>query len=78
MLPINDYAMFQRRQEELLKQAEIELLVRTAEDARPGAAKFPRKCASWLGIHLVRWGQKLEQFGTSEKRQHPASASARA
>ncbi len=23
-----------------------------------------RKVANWLGIHLVRWGKKLERFGT--------------
>lgn len=68
MFPINDYAEFQKRQAELLKQAEIERLLRKAESARPGKLRLPRQGAFWLGIHLVRWGEKLEQFGSSEKR----------
>lgn len=72
MFPINDYGEFQRRQAELLKQAEIGRLLREAENDGPGKLRLPRQGAFWLGMHLVRWGEKLEQFGSSEKRLAPA------
>ncbi len=76
MFPIYDYASFMRRQEELLKEAEIQRLVRKAEGKNSGAFRLSRRGASWLGIHMVRWGQKLEQFGTAGNRQCAASISA--
>jgi hypothetical protein len=77
MFPITDYAVFQRRQAELLKQAEIERLLRQAESDRPEALPIPRRGASWPGIHLVKWGRKLEQFGTPDNRQCATSVYAR-
>ena len=62
MLPINDYAVFERRQAELLKKAEIEQLLRQARG--DGSGMLPRRGASWLGTHLIQWGQNLERFGS--------------
>jgi hypothetical protein len=75
MFPLNDYTVFQRRQAELLKRAEIEQLFQQAES--DGSETLPRRGASWLGILLVKWGQKLERFGTSNHRQSAASTSER-
>lgn len=61
----SDYAVFERRQAELLKKAEIEQLVRQAR--RDGSERLPRRGAFWLGVHLVKWGQQLERFGTPER-----------
>lgn len=72
MFPINDYAVFERRQAELLKKAEIEQLLRQAESDRPETLRLSHRGAFWLGIHMVRWGKKLERFGTTETRQHAA------
>ncbi len=77
MYPMNDYAALQRRQADLMKKADIERLLREARDDRPGTLRLSRRGASWLGIHLVRWGQKLEHFGSSDNRQCTASISAR-
>ncbi len=72
---IHDYDSFQRRQAELLKEAEIQRLVRKAEGERAGALKLSRRGASWLGVHMVRWGQNLERFGTAGNHQCAASIS---
>ena len=76
MFSINDYAVFQRRQAELLKKAEIEQLLRQAKSGKPETLGLPRRGASWLGVHLVKWGQQLERSGTS-KHHRAASSSAR-
>jgi hypothetical protein len=62
MHPIDSYKMGQMRQEELLREAELERLVRAAMHHR--SQRFHRRWANWLGVHLVRWGQRLESFGT--------------
>ena len=75
MFPVNDYAVFERRQAELLKKAEIEQLLRQAKS--DGSETLPRRGALWLGVHLVRWGEQLERFGTHNHRQSAASIPAR-
>ncbi len=75
MFPIDDYAVFERRQAELLKKAEIEQLLRQAKD--DSSETLPRRGAFWLGVHLVKWGQQLERFGTPHHCQRTASISPR-
>jgi len=75
MFPVSDYTVFERRQAELLKKAEIEHLLRQAKSDASGT--LPRRGASWLGVHLVKWGQQLERFGTPDHCQSTASISAR-
>jgi hypothetical protein len=74
MFPINDYAVFQRRQAELLKKAEIEQLLLQAKSER--SQSLPRRGASWMGVRLVKLGQQLERFGTPDRRRSAASISA--
>ena len=73
MFPINDYAVFQRRQAEMLKKAEIEQRLRQVNNERSETLRLPRRGAFWLGVHLVNWGQQLESFGTHDHRPHTAS-----
>ena len=75
MLPINDYAAFERRQAELLKKAEVEQLLRQAR--HNGSGTLSRRSAFWLGALLIQWGQNLERFGTRAHSRHAASISAR-
>ena len=75
MFPINDYAVFERRQAELLKKAEIEQLLRQAKD--PGSETLPRRGAFWLGVRLMKWGEQLERFGTPHHCQSTTSISPR-
>ena len=74
MFPISDYTVFERRQAELLKKAEIEQLLRQAKS--DGSGRLPRRGAAWLGVHLVKWGQNLERFGTPDDCESGASISA--
>ena len=64
MFPVSDYAVFERRQAELLKKAEIEQLLRQAKS--DGSGTLPRRGAFWLGVHLVKWGEQLERFATPD------------
>jgi putative methionine-R-sulfoxide reductase with GAF domain len=66
MYPINNYETIRRGHEELLKRAEYERMARKAIIEQRMNRKI-HKAANWLGIYLVRWGEKLEQFGTFSK-----------
>jgi hemerythrin len=58
-----NYKMFRRQQEELLRQAEYERLIRAAEREQRRNRRLYRNFANWLGTHMVQWGRKLEHFG---------------
>jgi hypothetical protein len=77
MFPLNDYAVFERRQAELLKKAEIEQLLRQAKSDRVRVPGLPRRGVFWLGVRLVQWGQHLEHFGDPDRCQPAPSISAR-
>jgi hypothetical protein len=77
MFQINNYAEFQRRQAQLIKKAEIERQLRQAESDKSGTVSLSRMVASWLGLHLIQWGQKLKQMSASHNRQHTTSISTR-
>jgi hypothetical protein len=49
--------------EELLREGERMRLVQAATLQQNDGRRFYRRWANWLGIHMVRWGEKLEDFG---------------
>ena len=73
MFPIHNYAEFQRRQAQLIKEAEIERLLRQAGCDRPEALRLRHIVVLWLGLHLIQWGQKLKHMSASHNCQHTAS-----
>ena len=74
MHPIDHYETLRRGREELLRRAEYERKARKAK-IEQGMNRNMLKAANWLGMHLVSWGQKFEQFGAFAKRQ-PAQTTA--
>jgi flavodoxin len=63
MHPWINYRMAQDRMEELLREGEHMRMVRAATLEHHDGRRFYRRWANWLGTHMVRWGQKLEDFG---------------
>ncbi len=68
MHPIDRYETIRRGREELLRRSEYERMVRNAWVER-GMNRNIHKAANWLGMRLVSWGEKLENFGAFAKRQ---------
>lgn len=66
MHPIDHYDSLRRGREELLKRAEYERMARKAKVDRILNRNI-HHASTWLGIRLVSWGKKLEQFGTIAK-----------
>lgn len=67
MFPYNDYMLGRERQKALLQEAEHERLVRAARRQQSNNRGFHRKSASWLGAHMVKWGQRLERVGAVDE-----------
>ena len=74
MYPIDTYAMARIRQEELLRQAECARLLQTVRPQPRSNWRLRQQYANWLGTHMVKWGQRLEQFGTGKELQPSPSA----
>ena len=75
MHPIDHYATLRRGQEELLRQAEHERMARKANLRKLTKSRYDRAFVNWLGTRMVRWGQRLEQFGAHRRLQSSPSAS---
>jgi hypothetical protein len=63
MHPVDHYETLRRGREELLRQAEYERMARIATVKQARNWTLYRKAVNWLGTHLVRRGEKHEQFG---------------
>jgi len=68
MHPIDHYETIRRGHEELVRRAEHERIARKAM-VEQGMNRNIHKAVNWLGMHLVSWGEKFEQFGAFAKRQ---------
>ncbi len=60
-----DFLIRQEQYQDLLREAEKERLVRTAEFQPSGQWGLPRQTANWLGTYVVKWGLKLQANGSS-------------
>jgi len=65
MLSHTDLLVQREHYKDLLQEAEYERLIRAAGLQQPGNRRLHRKFASWIGIQLVRWGRKLQSYGTT-------------
>lgn len=53
------------RYKDLLWEAEQERLIQAAGLRQPGYRRVHRKLAGWIGAQMVRWGSKLQSYGTT-------------
>jgi hypothetical protein len=70
-----NYLMYRRRQEELMREAERERLVRSASFQQRRKGRTHLKYAGWLGDRLISLGLKLERIGTLNQARPTPSAS---
>ena len=64
MLSYLDFLVRQEHYKDLLREAQRERLIRTAGLRHSGNWKLHRKVADWVGTYMVRWGCKLQLYGT--------------
>jgi len=65
MLSYKDLLVQQNHYKDLLQEAEHERLIRAAGLRQPGNRRLYRKVAGWIGAQMVRWGWKLQRYGTT-------------
>ena len=66
MLSRNDFLIRGEHYKDLLREAERERLIRAAGLWQPGDWGLHRKAAGWIGAQMVRWGWKLQSYGTTD------------
>jgi hypothetical protein len=59
-----DLIVYQERYKDLLQEAEKERLIRAARLQQSGHLRLRRTAAGWLGAQMVKWGRKLQSYGT--------------
>ena len=64
MLSYKDFLVQQEHYKDLLQEAEYERLIRDAGLQQPGNRRLHRKVVNWIGIQMVKWGGKLQSYGT--------------
>jgi hypothetical protein len=65
MLSYQDLLVRQGHYKDLLQEAEHERLIQAAGARQPGNWRLHRKFAGWIGTQMVRWGWKLQTYGTN-------------
>lgn len=66
MLPDDlEFMALKEHQQALLREAEQEQLIQLAQLSKAEELKAHRKAAGWLGNQMVKWGSKLQDYGTT-------------
>ena len=64
MLSYKDFLVRQERYRDLRREADRERLIRAVGLRRPGT-RLPWKVTDWVGAQMVRWGWKLQCYGSA-------------
>jgi hypothetical protein len=65
MVSYTDFQVRQQYYKELLQEAEHERLIRASGLRQLGNQRTHRKIANWIGAQMVRWGYRLQRYGTA-------------
>jgi hypothetical protein len=63
-----DVVMRRERNKDLLREAELERLIRVAGLRPTASGRLCRKAANWLGTQLMSWGRSLLHSDTTPAR----------
>jgi hypothetical protein len=65
-----DYLVQKEKFNDLMQEAEQERLLQIAKLQQPDQRGLHRNLAAWIGVQMVKWGAKLQHYGSIS----PASA----
>jgi chromosome condensin MukBEF MukE localization factor len=65
MLSYIGFLVCQEHYKDLLQEAEHERLIRAVGLRQLGNQRTHRKIANWIGAQMVRWGYRLQRYGTA-------------
>jgi len=63
----------QEKYKELLREAEHLRLIQAARLEQPGDGGLLRQVVGWIGAQMVRWGSKLQRYGTPPPSGYPVA-----
>lgn len=59
-----EYLMQKEKYHDLLRAAEQERLLQVAKLHNAGQRGLHRNLAAWMGVQMVKWGAKLQSYGS--------------
>lgn len=59
-----DYLIHKEKYQEMIRAAERDRLLQLAKCHKTGQPSLHRNLAAWMGVQMVKWGSKLQQYGS--------------
>ncbi len=59
-----DYLVQKEKYQDLIREAEQDRLLQIAKLQQAGQRKLHRNLAAWIGIQMVKWGSRLQHYGS--------------
>ncbi len=64
MSPYRDYLVQKEKFQDLIREAEQDRLLQIAKLQKAGQWRLHRNLAAWIGIQMVKWGSRLQHYGS--------------
>jgi hypothetical protein len=59
-----EYLMQREKYQDLIRAVEQDRLVQAAKLQNAGQRGLHRNLAAWIGVQMVKWGSKLQHYGS--------------
>ncbi|MBE7470697.1 MAG: hypothetical protein DPW09_18005 [Anaerolineae bacterium] len=59
-----DYLVQKEKYQDLIRAAEQDRLLQVVKQQNTSHGGLHRNLAAWIGLQLVKWGSKLQQYGS--------------
>ena len=59
-----DYLVQKEKYQDLIREAEQDRLLQIAKLQKAGQWRLHRNLAAWIGIQMVKWGSRLQHYGS--------------
>jgi hypothetical protein len=68
------YVMQKEKMQDMLRAAEQDRLLQLAKLHKSNQTGLHRNVAAWMGVQMVKWGAKLQQYGSASTAVSAAAA----
>ncbi|MBI1880498.1 MAG: hypothetical protein HYR94_20155 [Chloroflexi bacterium] len=59
------YLIQKQKFQDMLRAAEQDRLLQQAQLHKPGQTGLHRNLVAWMGVQMVKWGAKLQRYGSA-------------
>lgn len=59
-----EYLVQKEKYQDLIREAEQDRWLQIAKQQKMGQRSLHRNVASWMGVQMIKWGSKLQHYGS--------------